>query len=206
MARPFGPGCPGYTVTSPIPRATYKTMKPIPQYSLVIFPPEGQLDLVKSYKQLLKDHIGWFGSANAAAHITIIQFSNEMEFQLYIAQIRECCKNIISQKVTFNSFANFEQSGAFFIAPDDASKTYLDNIIIAIHEFLGFKIDKQNVNAHMSIGRKLYGEKMKAAFALFKTFNIDLQFHCKALYVRKFNQQTKQYSDIVEKIHFVEST
>ncbi|MCF6132458.1 2'-5' RNA ligase family protein [Flavobacterium wongokense] len=177
-------------------------MKEIPLYSLVIFPNHPQSDLVKSYKQLLKNKIGWFGSANAAAHITVIQFSNEMEFQLYIAQIREYCKSIVPQNVRLNSLGSFDQSGAFFIAPDEVSKSYLDNIIINIHEFLGFKIDKKNANAHMSIARQLHGDKMKVAFELFKTIAIDLQFNCDSIYVRKFNEQTKQYSDIVEKISF----
>ena len=65
--------------------------KPIPLYSLVIFPTTEQSTLVKSWKQQLQNQINWFGSANAAAHITIIQFENEMLMSLYIDQIREYC-------------------------------------------------------------------------------------------------------------------
>lgn len=177
-------------------------MRHIPEYSLVIFPTKEQSYLIKSYKQLLKEHIGWFGSANAAAHITVIQFSSEMEFELYIDKIREYCRNIIPQNVRFNSLGCFDRAGAFFIAPDEASKIYLDKIIVNIHEFLGFKIDNEQVNAHMSIARKLYNGKLQDAFELFKNMNVEFQFNCNALYVRKFNVQTKQYSDIVEKINF----
>ncbi len=57
-------------------------MKQIPQFSLVIFPNTEQSILVKSYKELLKSHIGWFGSANAAAHITVINFDDELSLNL----------------------------------------------------------------------------------------------------------------------------
>ena len=79
-------------------------------------------------------------------------------------------------------------------------KLYLDNLIVAIHKFIDFKINPENINAHMSIGRKLYGEKMKTCENLFKNIDVNLQFCCDALYVRKFNG--KQYADIIEKILF----
>ncbi|MCF6129028.1 2'-5' RNA ligase family protein [Flavobacterium sp. AS60] len=178
-------------------------MKEIPLYSLVIFPTQEQIELVKSYKQLLKSHIPkGYGSANAKAHITIIQFKTHLEFMLYINQIREFCKSVKSQKVIFNSWGKFEYAGAFFISPDAVSKVYLDSLIVSINEYLGFKIDTKNVNAHMSIGRKLYGKDMKIAEELFGNIQVNLKFNCDTLQVRKFNNQTKQYSDIIEKISF----
>lgn len=78
-------------------------MKPIPLYSLVIFPNSEQSVLIKSYKQILKNHIGRFGSVNAAAHITVINFENELSLQLHLDRIREFCKTAISQKVTLNA-------------------------------------------------------------------------------------------------------
>jgi hypothetical protein len=74
-------------------------MRRILLYSLVIFPNSEQSTLIKSYKQLLKNHIKWFGSANAAAHITVINFENELSLQLHLDQIREFCKTVNPQKV-----------------------------------------------------------------------------------------------------------
>lgn len=172
-------------------------MKQIPQFSLVIFPNPEQSDLVKSYKQLLKSHIGWFGSANAAAHITVINFDNEFSLNLYIEQIKEFCKTVAPQKVILNAWDSFGEQ-TFFIAPDKASKHYLDQLILNLHHHLGFKIN--NTHAHLSIARGLNAEKMKIAYQLFENTKINLEFICDAIYLRKFNEQTKQYSDIIEKI------
>lgn len=137
-------------------------MKQIPQYSLVILPTPEQSEFVKSYKQLLKNEIGWFGSANSRAHITIIQFDNEMLLTLYIKQIREFCKTIVPQSITLNTWGHFVNPYTFFIAPDKSSQQYLDKLIIDLHRYLGFKIN--TTHAHMSIARKLDTEKIRKAY------------------------------------------
>jgi hypothetical protein len=172
-------------------------MKRIPLYSLVIFPNPEQSTLIKSYKQLHKEHIKKFGSANAAAHITVINFENELSLQLHLDRIREFCKTAIPQNVTLNAWDSFGES-TFFIAPDETSQQYLDNLIIDLHLYLGFKM--KNAHAHLSIARGLDAKKMKTAYELFRNTPINLQFNCDSFYLRKFNDQTQQYSDIVEKL------
>lgn len=174
-------------------------MASIPLFSIVIFPNEDQIQQVKSFKQLLKSKIGWFGSANAVAHITVINFENEFTLALYIEQIREYCRTITSQKVIFNSWGTFGEK-TFFIAPDEQSKLYLNTLISQLHLFLGFKTS--NSNAHLTIARGLDAEKMTTAKTIFSNKDVNLEFNCDAIYVRKFNHQTQQYTDIVEKIHF----
>lgn len=110
-------------------------MKHIPLFSLVIFPNSEQSDLIKSYKELLKNHIGWFGSANAAAHITVINFENELSLQLYLDRIREFCRTSVSQKVTLNTWDSFGER-TLFIKPDDTSQQYLNNLIINLNLFI----------------------------------------------------------------------
>jgi hypothetical protein len=171
----------------------------IPLFSLVIFPNSEQSTLIKSYKQLLKNHIGWFGSANAAGHITVINFENELSFHLYLDRIREFCKSVVPQKVTLNAWDSFGES-TFFIALDQTSQEYLNNLIIELHLYLCFKI--KNANAHLSIARGLDAKKMKTAYELFRNTPINLQFNCDSFHLRRFNEQTKQYSDIIEKIDF----
>lgn len=174
-------------------------MKQIPEFSLVIFPTPEQSALVKSYKQLLKNEIGWFGSANAAAHITVINFDTEFELQMHIEQIRGFCKNTKPQNVILDHFDSFGER-TFFIAPNENSKQYLDSLIEKLHQYIGFK--SNNPHSHLSIARGLDTDKMKKAYELFQNTTIHFEFSCNTIYVRKFNEQTKQYSDIVEKIAF----
>jgi hypothetical protein len=174
-------------------------MKPIPQFSLVIFPTREQSEIVKYYKQLLKNSIGWFGSANAAAHITVINFNDEFELNLHLDQIREFCKTTAPQDVILNHWDSFGDR-TFFLAPDSASKQYLDQLIIDLHQHLGIKV--KAVHAHLSIARGLDAAKMKKAYEIFKDIEINFKFTCNAIHIRKFNNETKQYSDLLEKIYF----
>jgi hypothetical protein len=174
-------------------------MKHIPLFSLVIFPNPEQIALVKSYKELLKNHINWFGSFNSAAHITVIQFDDEFSLTLHIDQIRAFCKTAITKNVALNKWGSFGER-TFFIEPDQESQLYLDHLIIDLHQFVGYKIN--NTHAHLSIARGLDAEKMKVAYKLFQNIEVNLEFNCNAFYLRKFNSQTKQYSDIIEKIPF----
>jgi hypothetical protein len=173
--------------------------RPIPQFSLVIFPNPNQSTLIKSYKQLLKNNIGWFGSANAMAHITVINFEDEPSLLVHLDQIREFCKNVVPQKVTLNAWDSFGEK-TFFISPDQTSQQYLNNLIVDLHQYLGFKI--KNAHAHLSIARGIDAKKMKIAYELFRNTQINIQFNCDSFHLRKFNEQTKQYSDVLEKIDF----
>jgi hypothetical protein len=171
----------------------------IPLFSLVIFPNPEQSTLIKSYKQLLRNRIDWFGSANAMAHITVINFENEPSLLVHLDRIREFCKTAIPQKVILNDWDSFGES-TFFIKPDQTSQQYLDTLIIDLHQYLGFKT--KNAHAHLSIARGLNAKKMKIAYELFSNTQINLQFNCDSFHLRRFNDQTKQYSDIIEKIDF----
>jgi hypothetical protein len=174
-------------------------MKQIPLFSLVIFPTIEQQNLIASYKNLLKENIGWYASANSTAHITIINLENEFLLELYINQIEDYCKTIIPKKVKFNSLKSFGQN-TFFISPNEESQHYLDNIIINLHNHLGYKIN--NAHAHISIARKLDEMKIKKAYQSFSSLEINFEFICDCIYIRKFNNNTKQYTDIIKKIDF----
>ena len=69
-----------------------------------------------------------------------------------------------------------------------------------MHKSIGFDI--KNTHAHMTIARGLDPEKMKKAQDRFNTTEINFELICDSIYVRKFNEKTKQYSDIVETIYF----
>ena len=174
-------------------------MKQIPLYSLVIFPTIEQQILIQSFKKSLKEKIGWFGSSNSDAHITIINLENELTLGLYLNQIKVFFTTINPQKVRFNSFNSFGYS-TFFISPDEKSQHYLNNIIIDIHKTIGFDI--KIAYAHMTIARGLNEERMNKTKEVFSTTEINFEFICDCIHIRKFNEQTKQYSDIVDIIHF----
>lgn len=173
-------------------------MRQIPLYSLVIFPSIEQQNLIKSFKESLKKKIGWFGSSNSDAHITIINLENELTLGLCLNQIKDFCATINTQKVKFNSFSSFAHH-TFFISPDESSQLYINNIIIDLHKYIGFNI--KNSHAHMTIARGLDEERMKKAKEIFSTTEVNFEFICDCIYIRKFNEQTKQYSDIVDIIH-----
>lgn len=174
-------------------------MKQIPEYSLVVFPNPEQSSLVKSYKELLRKHIGWFGSANATAHITIINFDDDFSLNLHLEQIRDFCNKTKPQDVILNHFDSFGDR-TFFIAPNSESKLYLDQLISDLHKFIGYKTEK--THSHLSIARGLNADTMKKACELFQNTKVYLEFNCNAIHIRKFNHQTKQYSDIIERIDF----
>lgn len=69
-----------------------------------------------------------------------------------------------------------------------------------MHKSIGFDI--KNSHAHITIARRLDSEKMKKAQEQFDSTEINFEFICDSLNIRKFNQKKKQYSDIIETINF----
>ena len=54
----------------------------------------------------------------------------------------------------------------------------------------------------MTIARGLDEERMKKTKQQFSSTLVNFEFICNCICVRRFNEQTKQYSDIIEKINF----
>ncbi len=130
-----------------------------------------------------------------------MNFEDEAAFARHQERIRDFCRSAVSANVVFNYFDSFGDR-TFFISPDKPSRKYLDRLIVDFARHLGYKTSK--VHAHLSIARGLDGEKMKTAYSIFKNHPVDFSFCCDAFYLRKFNEQTQQYSDIVEKFQFEE--
>lgn len=172
-------------------------MSNIPLYSLVIFPDEQSTLLVKSFKELLLARIKWFGSANAAAHITVMNFWDDAELNQHYGKIRTFCQSAVAQCVRFNSFDSFGDR-TFFIAPDPGSKKYLNELIRSFHQAIGYQ--SARVEAHITVARSLDTVKMAIAKELFNDISVDFDFNCHALFLRKFDG--KQYSVITEKFEF----
>lgn len=50
----------------------------------------------------------------------------------------------------------------------------------------------------MTIARGLDTERIKKAQEQFSSTKINFEFICDSIHIRKFNEKTKQYSDIIE--------
>jgi len=172
------------------------SLEGIALYSLVIFPTDSQIEIVKDLKRRLERQIGWFHSINAAAHITVAQFAGDHELARCKDAIRRYCRAAIARPVRFNRFSSFGTM-TFFIAPDRPSQIYLDGLIDGLHLALGIR---SKARAHLSIARQLQADKMLNAFELFRNETINIEFLCDAFYLRKFDSEKRQYTDIIEKI------
>ncbi|MFT3796419.1 2'-5' RNA ligase family protein [Flavobacterium sp.] len=172
----------------------------IPEYSLVIRPPQHIIDDVAALKKRLKEEIGWFGSANAQAHVTVFNFdATPDELFLWKKNIHRFCEAIIPEKVTFDHFDTFPPR-TFFIAPNAVSMRYLNEIITRFARFIQ---EKPQAHAHMSVARSLKDGQLEQAKRLFGNKPIHFEFLCGGLTLRQFDNETKQYAHIVEQFPFI---
>lgn len=164
----------------------------IKKYSIAIYPSKEVIDAVKTMKNYLKSKIDWYSSCNSVAHITICEFSlNESEIDKVKQKLSKICDTFTPFQVTFDHFGAFENSGAFFIAPNEDSKNALKPNMKKTQEVLKSLKPQKSDEPHMSVGRKLTPENLKIASQLFTT--IDLKFLCKEIVLREFDPVKKQF-------------
>lgn len=154
------------------------------KYSVVIQPSENGIEMIKTMKEELAEKIGWFNSKNAVAHITICEFTiDESQLQKYKQKLHKTCDSFTPFQVYLDHFGAYDIAGAFYIAPNEASKSALKPIMKKIQESLKpLKLKKSN-DPHISIGRKLTPENLKIASTLFTT--VDIDFLCKEIVLRE---------------------
>ncbi|WP_166922246.1 2'-5' RNA ligase family protein [Flavobacterium poyangense] len=164
----------------------------IKKYSIVFYPSQDVIDAVKTMKDYLKGKIDWYSSCNSVAHITICEFAlNESEIDKVKQKLSKICDTFTPFQVSLDHFGAFENSGAFFIAPNEDSKNGLKTIMKKTQQtFRSLKPQKSD-EPHMSIGRKLTPENLKIASQLFTT--IDLDFLCKEIVLRELDSVKKQF-------------
>lgn len=169
------------------------------RYSIVISPPDTIIALVKSMKEQLAEEIGWFHSKNSLAHITINEFmATDTEIEDIKRQLTVICDTLEPIAVHFDSFDTYP-NGAFFIAPDEASKTGLKKVIKQIHQSLLVPTLFKNSEPHMSIARQLKPKGISSAYRLF--IYTDLNFVCDSVSLRRFNPTLKQF-EITDRFEF----
>jgi 2'-5' RNA ligase len=160
-------------------------------YSLVIHPSETILALVKSMKEQLATEVGWFHSKNSVGHITICEFrATDAAIEIIKNQINKLCDTLTPVEVRLNKLGSFP-NGAFFIAPDNDSKTNLKHIMKRFHKSLRIPNMQKSDTPHLSIARKLNPENLAKANHLFTS--IDLNFVCDSVVLRQFDENIKQF-------------
>ncbi len=142
-------------------------------------------------KEQLALEVGWFNSKNSVGHITICEFkATEIGIENIKNQIEKVCHTLSPQEVCLNEFGSFP-NGAFFIAPDEASKKSLKHIMKRFHKSLLIPNMLKSDNPHLSIARRLKPENLLKANQLFTS--IDLDFVCDSVVLRQFDEQKKQF-------------
>jgi 2'-5' RNA ligase len=162
------------------------------KYSVAIYPSQDVIDAVKTMKDYLKSKIDWYNSCNSVAHITICEFEiHESEIDKFKQKLFKVCDSFTPFQVYLDHFGAYENSGAFFISPNEDSKDKLKPIMKKVQETLKSLKLKKSDDPHMSIGRRLTPENLKIASQLFTTLEID--FLCCEIVLRELDPVKKQF-------------
>jgi 2'-5' RNA ligase len=161
------------------------------QYSVALYPSEDVIEVVKNMKELLASKTGWFNSKNSVAHITICEFkTSEKELEKIKVKLLRSADTFTPFNVHLNHF-DIYQNGAFFIAPNQESKSLLKPIMKKTQQVLPMVKLKKSNDPHISIGRRLTPENIEIAQHLFTTIALD--FLCNSMVLREFDPVKKQF-------------
>ncbi|BDU26836.1 2'-5' RNA ligase family protein [Flavobacterium sp. GSB-24] len=162
------------------------------KYSVVFHPSQDGIEIIKKLKLELFNKIGWYGSCNSVAHITIGGFkASENQLEKFIQKLSKIADTLIPIQIYLDHFDAYEESRAFFISPNEDSKVNLKPMMKKIQETLLISIKDRSDDPHISIGRNLTPENIKIARDLFTTIN--MEFLCDAIILREFDPIKKQY-------------
>ncbi|MDQ1142580.1 hypothetical protein [Pedobacter agri] len=166
-------------------------------YSIVVYPQKGIINKVKIMKDELADRIGNYKSRNSEAHITIIEFEADLnEFLFYKYYIKNFCLYQKPEHISFDEIVLSKQSKALVLLPAVASKIYLRDLLKNFRKGLKHLNVTNGSVAHISIGRALYPNQIEGANNIFN--NINLDFNCEKIAIRKFNTSIGQFEVIYE--------
>lgn len=161
------------------------------KYSVAIYPSQDVIDSVKIMKDYLETKIGWYNSKNSTAHITICEFKmTETELEKIKLKLHKICDTFTPFPVQLDHFGSYD-AGAFFISPNEDSKTNLKPIMKKTQDALRLSNMKKSNDPHISIGRRLTPESIKIASHLFTT--IDISFSCNSIVLRELDEIRKQF-------------
>ncbi|WP_214229101.1 2'-5' RNA ligase family protein [Pedobacter sp. B4-66] len=170
-------------------------------YSVAIYPFGTVMDEVRALKDDLASLIGWFGSRNSKAHITICEFNADSERQLEVvkSQLHNICDTESPLNLTFDHLGAFEKgvNSVICLLPDNESETILKPLMKRIQKGLKVKLTHSSSNPHITIGRKLDAEKLSVANTFFMSKAINLNF-CGDRIVLRVREGNSQFVVIEE--------
>ncbi|MCX8524225.1 2'-5' RNA ligase family protein [Chryseobacterium formosus] len=162
-------------------------------YSIVIHPQDSIIELFKTYKGILFNKIGSFGSRNSIAHITILEFAaTDEELKFVIEKLIKITQKETCFDALFDTVMCSSSSKAIFVLPDKAGNEHFKKLLKNIRQKIRGK--KNTSNAHLTIGRRLSPKQLENSNELIT--NVNFHFHCNQIALRKFNDTTEQY-DII---------
>ena len=162
------------------------------KYSVVFHPSEDGIEVIKKLKLDFFNVIGWYGSCNSVAHITIGGFkANENQLEKYRQKLSKIADTLTPVQIYLDHFDAYEESRAFFLSPNENSKINLKPMMKKIQEALQISSKDRSDDPHISIGRNLTPENIQIARNLFTIINMD--FLCDAIILREFDPVKKQY-------------
>jgi 2'-5' RNA ligase len=157
-------------------------------YSVAIYPFGSVMDEVRALKDELASLIGWFGSRNSKAHITICEFNSDSERQLEVvkSQLHNICNTESPLNLAFNHVGAFQKgvNSVICLLPDNESEIILKPLMKRIQKGLKVKLTHSSSNPHLTIGRRLDAENLSVAKTLFMPKKISLKFCCDRIVLR----------------------
>lgn len=171
------------------------------QYSIVILPPQEGIDYVTDLKNQLNAKIGWYNSRNAKAHVTICEFTADIdELPRIIDTLKEIASYENPRHLVFDGVSSYA-NGAVFLKPNEETKAPLTALMGRIQKNLGVTNLYKSKSPHMSIGRKMSEENVETALTMFADAKLD--FNCSNIVLRKFNPAIRQYDVFREDFDFL---
>lgn len=165
-------------------------------YSIVFRPSQSVIDTVRDMKRQLAE-TGNFGSRNAEAHITILEFFAREEqvpaVEKYMQDFAAAVRNILYRFCDYGSFPEryTKENGVFYVAPDKDSARAIDALSSMFHEHFPLKGKVRAIPSgkpHMTIGRRLRQQRVEKAYEMFAGQKVDFECACTlALRVKRIN-------------------
>jgi len=167
------------------------------RYSIVVYPHKEIIGKVKIMKDKLAHGVGNYKSRNSEAHMTIVEFdADPNEFIFYKFYLKNFCFYQKPEYILFNKILLSEQSQALILLPAIESKVYLRDLLKNFRRGLKYMNVTNGSAAHISIGRELNPTQIDAANHIFSEVNLD--FNCEKIAIRKYNSSIKQFEVIYE--------
>ena len=143
----------------------------MPQFLLIISPPEPIKKAVEDYKEKLFNSIGNYTSRNSIAHLTLSAFEIEDRWELaLIRSLEEIAAEESAFRISICDFQFFKQNCTVYLHVEEKDKFARLSKSLNGKSFIR-RIDRNNKrtvsNPHITIGKELY-ENFQVASNLFQ--------------------------------------